>query len=152
MDPLSISASAAGLLTTCVQAVKIIWRTIETIKGAKEFLVELLTQTKRVGLFLEQLRSLTKQLGHRSKVLLAYDIRGPRETLDELEDFVHSIDQSKTWFRLKVLLYQNVTDKLVKRLHRHAEEIMQVMLSIVTYVSCKGAFFSGSNNVLEHRL
>jgi hypothetical protein len=33
------------------------------MKGAKEFLTELLTQTKRVGLLLEQLRSLTKQLG-----------------------------------------------------------------------------------------
>lgn len=137
MDPLSVCASAAGLLTICVQAVQIIKTTIETLRSAKEFLLKLLSQTERVRLFLEQLRSLSKQLGHRSEILLAYNDSGPRETINELNAFVRKMAQNTTWVRLKVLLRQNEADKLVERLHRHEEEIMQVLLSIATASSIR---------------
>jgi hypothetical protein len=132
MDPLSVSASAAALLTICTQAVQILKRTIETLRKAKEFLLQLLSQTERVRLFLEQLRSLTKQLGRRSEILLAYNDSGPRETINELNSFVRNMAQSTTWVRLRMLLHQNTADRLVERLHRHEEEIMQVLLSIAT--------------------
>jgi hypothetical protein len=132
MDPLSVSASAAALLTICAQAVRILKRTIESLRKAKEFLLQLLSQTERVRLFLEQLRSLTKQLGHRSEILLAYNDSGPRETINELNSFVRNMAQSTTWVRLRMLLHQTTADRLVERLHRHEEEIMQVLLSIAT--------------------
>jgi hypothetical protein len=132
MDPLSVSAAAAELLTICVQAVQIMKRTIETLRNAKEFLLMLLSQTERLRLFLEQLRGLTKQLGHRSGILLAYNDSGPRATINELNNFVRDMAQRTTWVRLRVLLHQNAADKLVERLHRHEEEIMQVLLSIAT--------------------
>jgi hypothetical protein len=108
MDPLSVSASAAALLTICAQAVQILKRTIETLRIAKEFLLKLLSQTERVRLFLEQLRGLTKQLGHRSEILLAYNDSGPRETINELNSFVRNMAQSKTWVGLRMLLHQKV--------------------------------------------
>ncbi|OKL58457.1 hypothetical protein UA08_06368 [Talaromyces atroroseus] len=52
-----------------------------------------------VRLFLEQLRSLTKQLGHSSEVLLTYNDSGARETIDELNAFVLAMAQSKTQFQ-----------------------------------------------------
>jgi len=132
MDPLSVSASAAALLTICAQAVQVIKRTIESLHKAKEFLLKLLSQTERLRLFLEQLRSLTKQLGTRSEILLAYNDSGPRATINDLNNFVRDMAQRTTWVRLRVLLHQNAADKLVERLHRHEEEIMQVLLSITT--------------------
>lgn len=132
MDPLSVSASAVALLTICVQAVQILKDTIETLRSAKQFLLKLLSQTERVRLFLEQLRSLTKQLGHRSEVLLSYNDSDTRETIDELNTFVRNMAQNRTWIRLRVLLHQNTAEKLVNKLHRHEEEIMQVLLSIAT--------------------
>jgi hypothetical protein len=105
MDPLSASASAAALLTICVQAVQVLKKTIETLRNAKEFLLKLLNQTERVRLFLEQLRSLSKQLGDRSDILLAYNDSAPRETINELNIFVHHMAQNATWLRLRMLLH-----------------------------------------------
>lgn len=135
MDPLSVSVSATALLTICVQAVQILKRTIETLRNAKDFLLKLLSQTERVRLFLEQLRSITKQLGHRSEILLAFNESEPRATINELNVFVNDIAQRTAWVRLRVLLNQSAAEKFVERLHRHEEEIMQVLLSVAAYAS-----------------
>jgi uncharacterized protein YoxC len=124
MDPLSVSVSATALLTICVQAVQILKRTIETLRNAKDFLLKLLSQTERVRHFLEQLRSLTKQLGHRSEILLAFNESGPRATINGLNVFVNDIAQRTAWVRLRVLLNQSAAEKFVERLYRHEEEIM----------------------------
>ena len=132
MDPLSVTASAAGLATLCYQVVQMLKRTIESLKKAKEFLIQLLSQTERVRLLLEQLRGLSKQLGARDDILLAFSETGPMETIRELNAFAREMASRETWLRLRVLLSKNRADGLVKRLRRHEEEIGLVLLSIAT--------------------
>ncbi|KAF6219811.1 hypothetical protein HO133_003636 [Letharia lupina] len=130
MDPVSLSASAAALITIFVQAVKVLKQTIETIRNAKSFLLRLLSQTERIRIFLEQLRALTAQLGPRAGILLNFNDSGPKETINELHAFVQSIAQTPALIRIKVLLNRSAADHLVERLHRHEEEIMQTLLSV----------------------
>ena len=131
MDPLSLSVAAVALITVCVQAVKVLKQTIETIRNAKSFLLRLLSQTERIRIFLEQLRALTAQLGPRAGILLNFNHSGPRETIDELYDFVQSIAQkTPAMIRIKILLHRSTADRFVERLHRHEEEIMQTLLSV----------------------
>lgn len=127
-----MSASAAALITICVQVVRVLKNTIETLQKAKTFLLKCLSQTERVRLYLEQLRGLTKQLGGRSGILLNFNESGARETISELNVFVLDMAQRTSWVRLKVLLNQSTADRLVMRLHRHEEEISMVLLSIAT--------------------
>lgn len=130
MDPVSLSASAAALITICVQAVKVMKQTIETIRNAKSFLLKLLSQTERIRIFLEQLRALTAQLGPRAGILLNFNDSGAKETINELHLFVQSIAQTPALLRIKVLLNRSAADHFVERLHRHEEEIMQTLLSV----------------------
>ncbi len=134
MDPVSLSAAAASLITICVQAVKILKQTIETIRNAKSSLLKLLSQTERIRIFLEQLRTLTIQLGPRAGILLIFNDSGPRETINELYVFVQSIAETPMRIRVKVLLNRSAADEFVKRLHRHEEEIMQTLLLVVALV------------------
>jgi hypothetical protein len=132
MDPFGISVSVVALITACAQVVKVLKETIETLKKAAEFLLQLLSQTERVRLFLEQLRSLTEQLKSRSDILLAFSPSGPEATINELNGFVRDMARKPRLMKLKVLLERSTADKLVKRLQRHEEEIMQVLLSVAT--------------------
>ncbi len=134
MDPVSLSASVASLITICVQAVKILKQAIETIRNAKSSLLKLLSQTERIRIFLEQLRTLTIQLGPRAGILLIFNDSGPRETINELYVFVQSIAETPMRIRVKVLLNRSAADEFVQRLHRHEEEIMQTLLLVVALV------------------
>jgi hypothetical protein len=135
MDPVSISVSVLAIITACAQVVKILKETIETLKKAAEFLLQLLSQTERVRLFLEQLRSLTEQLRARSDILLAFSPSGPEATINELNVFVRDMAQKPKLMKLKMLLKRSTADELVKKLHRHEVEITQVLLSVATLVS-----------------
>ena len=130
MDPVSLSASAVALITLCVQTVKVLKQTIETIRNAKSFLLRLLSQTERIRIFLEQLRALTAQLGPRAGFLLSFNDSGPKETINELHVFVQSIAQTPALIRIKVLQNRSTADHFVERLHRHEEEIMQTLLLV----------------------
>jgi hypothetical protein len=132
MDPFSISVSVVAIITACVQVVKILKETIEALKKAWEFLLQLLSQTERVRLFLEQLRSLTDQLRSRSDILLAISPSGPEATINELNAFVRDMGRRSRLMKLKMLLERSTADKLVKRLHCHEVEITQVLLSVAT--------------------
>lgn len=118
MDPFGISVSVVGLITACVQVGKILKETIETLKRAAEFLLQLLSQTERFRLFLGQLRSLTEQLRSRSDILLAFSPSGPEATINELNGFVLDVARKPRMMNLKMLLERSSPDKLVKRLHR----------------------------------
>jgi hypothetical protein len=132
MDPLTISVSVVAIITTCAQVVQILKETIETLRKAAEFLLQLLSQTERVRLFLEQLRGLAEQLKSRSGILLAFSPTGPEATVNELKTFVRDMAQKPRLMRLKMLLERSTADKLVRRLHRHEVEITQVLLSVAT--------------------
>ena len=66
---------------------------------------------------------------------MAFNESEPRATINELNVFVNDIAQRTAWVRLRVLLNQSAAEKFVERLHRHEEEIMQVLLSVATYAS-----------------
>jgi len=130
MDPLSVTASAAALITICFKAVQAIKSVIERLRKAKAFLTVLLSQTEKVRLYLEQLRGLSKQLGPRSGILLAFDDSGPKTTIEELHAFALKMAHNPSWVQVRVLLSQSTADKLLARLQRHENEISQVLISI----------------------
>lgn len=82
-----------AIITTCAPVVKILKETIETLRKAAEFLLQLLSQTERVRLFLEQLRSLAEQLKSCSGILLAFSPTSPEATVNELRVFVRDMAQ-----------------------------------------------------------
>lgn len=131
MDPV---ASAASLVAISIQVVKLLQQTAETIRDAKNSLVRLLSQTERIRLFLEQLQTFARQLGPRAGILLTFNDSGPRKTMEELYVFVQSITQKQMWIRVRVLLNQRTANDFVKRLHRHEEEIMQMLLAVAALV------------------
>lgn len=133
MDPISLSASAAALLTIFVQSVRLIKDTAEKMKNAKPLLIKLLHQTERMRLHLEQLRSLAHQLGGRSSLLLAFNDSACKETVKELHALVEQIAKAKTSMGLKLVVNQSAVNKLSQRLRGHEEEIVMVLLSIATY-------------------
>ena len=133
MDPLSVSASAAALITICVQAVRLIKSTVETLKNAKTLLLNLLNQTERMRLFLEQLRSLTHRLSDRQDLALSFNDRACKATISELQMLVQKIGKIKTWVSLQILLNQSKSNDLLQRLKRHEEEIVTVLMFIATY-------------------
>jgi hypothetical protein len=135
MDPVTLCTSVAALLTICVQAVQIMKQTIETLQKAKILLLKLLSQTERLRIFLEQLRGFAARLGSKSGILLAFNDSAPEATMKELKVFVIGMAQSNVWIRMKVLLYKNTADKFMERLHRHEEEITQVLQFIAVSVS-----------------
>lgn len=132
MDSLTTSVSVAAIITACVQVVKILKETVEGLKQAAELLLQLLSQTERVRLFLEQLSSLAEQLKSRCDILWAFSSRGTEATINELGLFVRDMARKPRLMKLKMLLERSTANKLVKKLHRHKQEISQVLLSVTT--------------------
>ncbi|KAM3074467.1 hypothetical protein ACMFMG_002729 [Clarireedia jacksonii] len=136
MDPLSISASAAGLITICLQTIKILKQTIETLKHAKQFLIDLLSQTERVRLFLEQLRGLAvRAIGADGegigKLVVAFDEEGVKRTLREMREWVDEmVGGGGVGMAVRVLMGKGKGEGLLGRLRRHEEEILGVVLWI----------------------
>ena len=149
MDPLSVSASAAGLATVCLQIVSTIKKTIETMKKARQALLDLLSRTERLRLFLERLRSLAQQLtNHSDRLLLDFNENGCYVTVDELRALVDEI-ASKTasaaarfWTSLQWLSYQSRAGALLTKIRGHEEEISSVLLLIATYKNISFPFTS----------
>jgi len=135
MDPLSVSASAAALVAILVQSVRLIKTAIETIKKAANELGKLLNRTERFRLLLEQLRSLTHQLGNRNNsLLLLFNDSECHETTRKLSALVGQVAKSNSLIGLRYLLLQNRAEELVVKLQTHEEEIQTVLLSVATFV------------------
>ena len=133
MDPLSISASAAALITICVQTVQIIKKTIETVKTAKRELLTVLNATNRTRLLLDQLRGLTHQLGSKNnKILLAFDKIGCEEILDELKRLVDKLAQAESFTGFRFLVRRSKFEALAAGLRAQEDGIRTVLLSIAT--------------------
>ena len=131
MDPFPLTVGSTALISICYQAVRLMKNSIENVKGAKKVLIGLFNETERMRLLLEQLRALTHQLQGRNTLLLAFNDSACKETMNELKALVHQIVGTKTVFSLQVLLNKSKADDLLKRLRRHEEEIIVVLMSIV---------------------
>jgi hypothetical protein len=133
MDPLSIAASAAGIVTICLQTVRLLQRAIETIKNARSLLTKLLSHVERVRLLLEQLRGLTKQLGAKAGGLLLYfNDKDTRMTMSELKILVKQISEAGSFVGLQMLMKKSRVEGLCGRLKEHEGEIVTVLLSVAT--------------------
>jgi uncharacterized protein YoxC len=133
MDPLSITASAIALITVCVQTIQSIKSIIETVKGAKTRLLQVLNATTRVRLLLEQLRSLTHQLSSKSNtILLAFDGQSCGDVLTELVTLVKKLMQSDKLAAFQFLLQKSKLEGLAGRLKGQEDAICTVLLSIAT--------------------
>jgi SMC interacting uncharacterized protein involved in chromosome segregation len=133
MDPLSISASAAALITICVQTVQIIKNTIENVKTAKRELLNILNETNRMRLLLEQLRGLTHQLGSKNnKILLAFNKTGCEEILGELKRLIDKLAQVEMFVSLQFLVRRSKFEALVAGLRAQEDGIRTVLLSVAT--------------------
>jgi Fungal N-terminal domain of STAND proteins len=133
MDPLSISASAAALITICVQTVQIIKKTIETVKTVKRELLNVLNETNRMRLLLEQLRGLTHQLGSKNnKILLAFDKTGCEEILGELKRLIDKLAQAELFVGFQFLIRRSKFEALVAGLRAQEDAIRTVLLSVAT--------------------
>lgn len=133
MDPLSISASAAALITICVQTVQIIKKTIETVKTVKMELLNVLNETNRMRLLLEQLRGLTHQLGSKNnKILLAFDKTGCEEILGELKRLIDKLAQAELFVGFQFLIRRSKFEALVAGLRAQEDAIRTVLLSVAT--------------------
>jgi hypothetical protein len=133
MDPLSISASAVALITICVRTIQIIKKTIETVKTAKRELLNILNETNRMRLLLEQLRGLTHQLGSKNnKILLAFDKMGCEEILRELERLVDKLAQVEMFVGFQFLIRRSKFDALIAGLRAQEDGIRTVLLSVAT--------------------
>lgn len=135
MDPLSISASVATVIAIFIQTVRLMKKTVETFKNAKLLLQELLSQTQRMRLLLEQLRSLTHQLGSQSTLSLIFNDSACIETINELKKLVTRIANKNSWINFRQQSHQNEANKLVAKLHRHEVEIVTLLQFVATYVS-----------------
>ncbi|KAH8683230.1 hypothetical protein BGZ60DRAFT_524566 [Tricladium varicosporioides] len=132
MDPISIATSATAILGTCWETVRLIQKTIETVKNAKNLLVKLLSQTERFRLILEQLRGLSSQLGTKSGLLLSYNDSAPKATMKELNSLVKSMAEKPNFIGLQMLFKQSKVDDLVARLKLHEDEVVTVLLFMAT--------------------
>lgn len=136
MDPLSISMSAVALIKICVQTVQILKKTIETVKTAKRELLNVLNETNRIRLLLEQLRGLTHQLGSKhNKILLAFDKTGCEEILGELKRLVDKLAQVEMFVGFQFLVRRSKFETLLTGLRAQEDEIRTVLLSVATLVT-----------------
>lgn len=135
MDPLSISASAVALITVCVETVKIIKKTIETVKTAKRELLNILNETNRMRLLLDQLRGLTHQLGSKNnEILLAFDKAGCEDVLNDLRRLVDKLSQADKFIGFQFLVRKSKIETLLVGLRTQEDGIRTVLLSVATSV------------------
>ncbi|EXJ74793.1 uncharacterized protein A1O5_01489 [Cladophialophora psammophila CBS 110553] len=133
MDPLTISTSAVALITVCIQIVQVIKKTVETMKTAKSELMNILNETIKMRLLLEQLRGLTHQLGSQNNtILLAFDETGCKYVLNELESLVNKLAQADKFLGFQFWVRRSKLDTLVAGLRVQEDGIRTVLLSVTT--------------------
>ncbi len=134
MDPLSIAASAAALVTICVQTGGLIKTLAETFFHAEEGLLKLLSQIERLRLTLEQLRGLSQQLGAKADIALMFDDSAPRLTMNKLRGVIESIAGHKRTFKMQLMIRRSDIEALRKRLQEHEDDMTKVFVNLGTQV------------------
>ncbi|EAW21388.1 uncharacterized protein NFIA_065520 [Aspergillus fischeri NRRL 181] len=141
MDPIAatqLAADVAGIFLKIVNTVKDV---IETMKGAKEALIELLSRCERVRLYLELFRSLTSRLSNpvEKSISLSFNDSAYRQTADEILGFVHKIadasKHSELWMKFSWVFYKADVTALVGKLEAREKDLNLVLTFIAAQSS-----------------
>ncbi|KAI9678560.1 MAG: hypothetical protein M1817_005617 [Caeruleum heppii] len=144
MDPLSISASVATLFVICLQITRLLKCTIEVLRGAKDFLFDLLREISHMQAVLKRLETLTRLMRSDQVSFLVdvFDIGRCQETIEEVRDIVQKIEpmtaggqtvkRDKVWASVKWVSQRSGAQKLIERLQRDKLEIMGALQIIGT--------------------
>ncbi|KAF9885069.1 hypothetical protein FE257_000800 [Aspergillus nanangensis] len=141
MDVLAAAQMAtemAGLFLTIVEKTK---ELIETMKGAREALMELLSRSERVRLNLELFRALSRQLVdlHGKAMAVAFNGAAYSQTGNEVLTLVHKVaDSSKhsdLWMKINWVYYKGDAEALVKKLEAREQDLGFVLTFIAAQSS-----------------
>ncbi|KAF7157872.1 hypothetical protein CNMCM5623_002306 [Aspergillus felis] len=141
MDPITATQTAAevaGIFLTIVNTVKGI---IETMNGAKEALVELLSRCERVRLYVELFRSLTSRLSNpvERSISISFNDSAYRQTADEILGFVHKIadasKHSEIWMKFSWVFHKTDVTALVGKLEAREKDLNLVLTFIAAQSS-----------------
>ena len=108
-------------------------KTIEAMKTAKKELLNILNETNKMRLLLEQLQGLTHQLGSKNnKILLAFDKAGCEEVLGELKSLINKLAPAEMFVGFQFLVRRSKFEALVGGLRAQEDGIRTVLLSVTT--------------------
>lgn len=136
IDPVSATSLAVELTAICIKVVKQLKETIETMKKAREDLLELLNRTERMRNILELLRTLLLELArtpHRD-MAIGLNTEACRRTMDELQSLADKIAGTKLahpllgavqWAR-----YKGEAMELVTRLRSQETDVVNTLVII----------------------
>jgi hypothetical protein len=157
MDPIAatqLAADVAGIFLKIVNTVK---EVIETMKGAKEALIELLSRCERVRLYVELFRSLVTRLSTVERsISLSFNDSAYRQTADEILGFVHKIadasKHSEIWMKFSWVFYKADVTALVGKLEAREKDLNLVLTFIAAYVSLKIQPGFRAEQIFQHLL
>jgi hypothetical protein len=139
MDPITatqLAADVAGIFLKIVNTVKDV---IETMKGAKEALIELLCRCERARLYVELFRSLSSRLSNpvERSISLSFNDSAYRQTGEEILGFVHKIadasKHSEIWMKFSWVFYKADATALVGKLEAREKDLNLVLTFIAAY-------------------
>ncbi|RJE20392.1 hypothetical protein PHISCL_07263 [Aspergillus sclerotialis] len=141
MDGVSSTQAAAALAGIFLQIVQVTKHVIETMKGARTALVDLVTRAERIRLNLELLRSLTSKLSDpmEKNAALLFNESAYRRTADEVLALVCRIaDTAKHHdlvMKVNWLFYRSDVAALVKKLEERESDLGLVLAFIAAQSS-----------------
>lgn len=128
-----LAGDVAGLFLDIVKATK---ELIETMQGARDALVELLSRSERVRLNLELFRSLAGQLVDKDQKSMtisfndsAYSTTGS-EVLTLVRKVADSSKHSDLWMKFNWVFYKSDVEALVKKLEAREQDLNLVLTFI----------------------
>lgn len=136
MDPITaaeVASELAGLFVTIVKAIK---EVIETMKGAKKGLIQLLNRSERMRLILELFRSLTSRLREPTQrsMTLTFDDAACRQTATDIYNLVHKVagaaKHSDLWMKFNWVWYKGEATGLIDKLEVQERDLNSVLMFI----------------------
>ena len=133
MDPLSITLGVVALSKLCINAVKTLRDILERMKRSKQALLDLLTDTQRLRLMLESVRTLAHQLQNRgeSTGLFSLNLKDCEKTIVDLQQFIDTLWEQRgsveLWQKLVWARYAPKANTLRDRIRKQEEHLTSVL-------------------------
>jgi hypothetical protein len=142
MDPITATQIAGELAGTFLSLVKTTKEIIETMNGARESLLEILTRCERIRLNLELFRSLATRLSDpvEKSITLTFNESAYRQTANEVTALVQKIagaaKHSDLWMKINWVYYKGDVGGLLGKLEEREKDLGFVLMFIAAYVVC----------------